>query len=390
MQQDIKPKIVDDIKKNVLFSDRKNVIYSIGSIQKDRYITADANSVDYIMDVFSQFNGKQTVEEISNKFIRDYNKQIDVHKLLDIAIAGGLIINADKKSTCFNEFEKYGVKLFEMNIAKLEKLINFISNKIGKIVLSILLMEVFCSIFLLPGFSKHLAVFNLYNVMNSSILSIILSTVITSTSVIMHEFSHAIIGIKNGLVPKKITFSIYMFTPIIYINIPGIYTLKKSNRILIHGVGILTNIGILCIGIIGSYFFTGTLSEIFMLIAFNNLGLIVMNIIPFMPIDGYFILMNLLKIPNLRKLSINKIRLILDTKDNVYKIIYLVYNIISVLFVIFMVFTIITQISSNFMKGFSDNRNIINGLYRIRGYLLILLLMISSKIILWLRKDKQK
>lgn len=124
----------------------------------------------------------------------------------------------------------------------------------------------------------------------------------------------------------------------------------------------------------------GTLREIMLLIAFNNLGLIVMNLVPFLPLDGYFILTNILKIPNLRRISGKKIiSIIRGEKRKLVE--YIIYNIISVLFVSLVSISIVIQIIYNFSLGVNSRGGVLGGIIEIKGYLLIIIIMCISKIL---------
>lgn len=124
----------------------------------------------------------------------------------------------------------------------------------------------------------------------------------------------------------------------------------------------------------------GTLREIMLLIAFNNLGLIVMNLVPFLPLDGYFILTNILKIPNLRRISGKKIiSIIRGEKRKLVE--YIIYNIISVIFVSLVSISIVIQIIYNFSLGVNSRGGVLGGIIEIRGYLLIIIIMCISKIL---------
>ena len=233
---------------------------------------------------------------------------------------------------------------------------------------------------LLPKFGISIVKLNIYNLFDSVFISIIISTVITTICVLLHEMAHAIVAAHYRLIPQKVSISIYLFTPIIYITIPGIYTLPRKQRILVHAAGIIMNAFIFSVSVMFLPFSFGTLREIMLLIAFNNLGLIVMNLVPFLPLDGYFILTNILKIPNLRRISGKKIiSIIRGEKRKLVE--YIIYNIISVLFVSLVSISIVIQIIYNFSLGVNSRGGVLGGIIEIKGYLLIIIIMCISKIL---------
>lgn len=380
MDKELKPKIVNDIGKYELFREKDRVTYTIGSIKKDRFIMASDFNVDDIMEVYRLFDGEHTLQQIINTF-HTKNKEIDVGKLLKIAEEAGLVESKTQQKIVLNEFQKYGFSLIDIRINEIyKKVFQSIAKIINGISAVLIVVLITIMFLLLPRFGSQIVKLNIYGIFNSAFLSLILSTFVTTISVLIHELAHAVVAAKYGLLAKKISISIYLFTPIIYITIPGIYTLSRRKRLLIHSAGILSNMVIFSLSTITLVFSKGTLREVMLLIAFNNLGLIVMNLVPFLPLDGYFILMNILKIPNLRKVSAKKVISIIKDKKSKF-IVYGIYNIISIVFIVIVVASIIFQVVYNFNLGWHSNNSIIAGIIEIRGYLVIFIVMIVSKII---------
>lgn len=101
---------------------------------------------------------------------------------------------------------------------------------------------------------------------------------------------------------------------------------------------------------------------------------------PILPLDGYFILTNILKIPNLRRISGKKIiSIIRGEKRKLVE--YIIYNIISVLFVSLVSISIVIQIIYNFSLGVNSRGGVLGGIIEIKGYLLIIIIMCISKIL---------
>lgn len=111
---------------------------------------------------------------------------------------------------------------------------------------------------------SRLLYFNIYKTLDSSVLSLILSLFLTTASVLVHEFSHAIFPKKYGLNPNKMEIVLYLYlNPIAYIKTNGIYTLSKRKRIVVWSVGILPNLIIFFISVIIQNYTTGTVSKVF-------------------------------------------------------------------------------------------------------------------------------
>ena len=94
------------------------------------------------------------------------------------------------------------------------------------------------------------------------------------------------------------------FIPYFYTEIAGLYTLKPGNRIKIWAAGCYANV---CLGYVGLIVYRVAVShlspvvgQILLKIALSNFFMILGNLSPLMPTDGYFILSTLLKQVNVR------------------------------------------------------------------------------------------
>jgi putative peptide zinc metalloprotease protein len=377
----IKPIVANDLDKYELFRNKKGTIYTIGSLKKDRFVLADEKNVDDVLKAYKLFDGNHTLNDVGNVFINKH-KVLDTYKLFKIAEQAGLIENSNKeKIVILNEFQKYGVKILNITLKKKwYNIFHIISKLFNKLSVFVFIVLLLLSISLMPDFGIMISKLNIYNLFNSTILSLMLSSFITTVSVLMHETSHAAMAMKYGLKPRKVSVSIYLFSPIIYITIPGIYTLSRNKRLLVHSAGILMNFFLFSLSVVSLPFVSGILRDVMLLTAFNNLGLIVTNIVPFLPLDGYFILMNLLKIPNLRRITKKKLLSVMEG-NKIDIIIYSIYNFISVLFIIAIVCSILYQLVYNFKIGWSERGKLSSAVFEIRGYLLTLAIICISKII---------
>jgi len=118
-------------------------------------------------------------------------------------------------------------------------------------------------------------------------------------TIVTHEFSHMIVAIKHKLHPNQLKVSLYMLIyPLIYVVIPGIYFVKRKERIWILSAGLIWNSFFMMLSIIIGNIFS---INIFKEVAYSNLIVIAINLIPFFLSDGYFILCNLMKTSNIRK-----------------------------------------------------------------------------------------
>lgn len=381
-----RPKTVKDINEYILFENKdEGNIYCIGSIEKDRYIEVKEEQKNAIMKAIKYFDGTNDIEEINEKLKKVEKIDLNINKLYNLLLEAGLLEN-EQVDLNKNEFERYGFKIASIPLDKLSNLFYFFS-KYSKLYLMVLIFAAFFSFPLIPKVLPKLLYFNIYKILDSSVLSLILSLFLTTASVLVHEFSHAIFAKKYGLNPKKMEIVLYLYlNPIAYIKTNGIYTLSKQKRILVWSVGILSNLIIFFVSVIIQNYTTGTVSQVFLLLSYTNLGLVVTNFIPFLPLDGYYILTTLFQLTNLRKKSFGGFKKILKEETFKKKAIYIVYNFISVVILCYIIIVPVVQVIYNFYLAYLRSHNIFDGLNEIWMYLVLVVLVIFSRIIV--RKQK--
>jgi putative peptide zinc metalloprotease protein len=111
-----------------------------------------------------------------------------------------------------------------------------------------------------------------------------------------HELGHAAASKSFGVQPGDIGFAFYLFTPVLYSDVSNIWLLKKRERIIVNLAGIYFEL-ILASTILALYYITRI--EILLILP----GYLILNTLynfnPLIKYDGYWILSDVLNIPNL-------------------------------------------------------------------------------------------
>lgn len=388
----IKPKVVSDIKSYLLFENKNSDnIYCIGSLSIDKYIEVKESNKNAILLAISYFNGINTLEQIEEKIKVKNLFKLDVYELCTKLTNAGLIENpVNENESQKNELDRMGINIATFNLKNPHNILVKIAS-LQNVYIILGLIIILGSIPFLPGVIKDLMFINIYSTFNSSIISLLISLAITTLSVILHEMSHAVTATSYGLIPKRLKITLYLYiNPLAYIEIPGIYTLDRKKRTYIWSAGIFCNLLIFSAAAILQSFFYGSARKILLVTCFSNLGLIVTNLIPFLPLDGYFLLSTLLKIPNLRKKTLNGITNSVKNKNVRIKIVYVSYYILSILTLGYLVLSQLSQITYNFYVGFSSNKNLWDGLMEIKIYLLYIIIIVITRIKSRIKKGANK
>lgn len=127
------------------------------------------------------------------------------------------------------------------------------------------------------------------------ILVIALVTVISS---LIHELGHAAACINYGISPGHIGFGIYLNFPLFYTDVTKIWTLPSRQRHAINFAGVYFQCILLCI-LLPLYFTFG--NEIVKFIILTTMLSFIVTLNPFFKFDGYWIISDILDIPNLRE-----------------------------------------------------------------------------------------
>ncbi len=374
----------EGIKKYLLYEYKnKENKYAIGSIKKDRFIEVNESDTNSILEVIEMLDGEKTIEEIEQSIYDSSNKKINVQQLCLVLEKADLLKNSNDNIVEKSEYDAFSLKLLEGNLVKFHPIL----KKLSSIIIPFLFITI-----LLVGFSFVLCN-TLYIIGGNSLLgfnnhyvfNIITIISIGFFSLFLHEVAHGITASRFGLIPNKIVLSLYLYiSPIIYLKIPGIYTLNRNQRIAVWSAGVITNAFLFSLGMllytmsidIGANDF---LIEVFKYLWYINLVLVISNLNPLLPLDGYFILASLFKIPNLRKKSFSNIKNFFKTGKLVSKGFYLLYFALSCTAIVALIFNELHSIIGLFASGYSSS-GVFGAIWNIKQYLLILVLVISLRI----------
>ena len=333
--------------------------YAIGSIERDRFIEVNETDKDVVLQTIQLMDGKHDFEEIKSEILKNTGRSIDSEELYNILKKANLISEEDNPEAIKTEFETFGLKLIDVKIGKVKKVFKAVSVITYPFFFIAVASLIFSLIFAVINHDKVRNVsFLAFN--DNYIINIISIYSFSTISLILHEFAHGIVGSRFGIDPKKLTLSLYMYiSPILYIKLPGLYTIRPRKRVMIWLAGVTANSLLFSWGLIASIILQEVgASELTINIVnyiwYTNLSLIFLNLCPLMPLDGYFILATLLKIPNLRRSSFALIKKTLKTKTmhlSVGQFIYVSLSILAMSYVmlneiIMMIITFITNLHS--------------------------------------------
>lgn len=122
---------------------------------------------------------------------------------------------------------------------------------------------------------------------------------------IVHEFGHGLTCKYYGGEVHEMGFMFILFTPYLYCNVTDSWLARKGARIAVTAAGIYVE---LILASIATWLWIGSQPGIFHQLCFNtmficSISTVLFNANPLMKFDGYYIMTDLLEIPNLKQKS---------------------------------------------------------------------------------------
>lgn len=379
------PCTVNDIQPYLLYEYKnKENKYAIGSISRDRFIEVNESSTPIIMKAIKLMDGSKSFDEIDKTVFESTGFSIKSKDLYEILSRADLLSEINNNKAEKSEFETLALKIFDFRIEKYKKFFSYLSFLALPTLFISALLIIFTSVFVYSN-SNYLSSFSLLGFQDHYIRNFLIMFIVMALSVSFHEIAHGITASKYNIIPKSLSISLYLYvSPIVYIRLPGLYTVKPIQRINIWISGVVVNSIFVCCGLISSVFLAKYDASQFYISICNyiwyiNLIFVIVNLCPLMPLDGYFILATIMKIPNMRKHSFAKIGKSLKSRKIKITIGQLIYIILSLAVMNFIVFKEIYAMIHIFVINFSDG--MLAALWSIKQYLTLIVFIIVIRII---------
>ncbi len=379
------PCVVSDIHSYLLYEYKnKEDIFAIGSISRDKFIEVSENKKDIVMQAIDLMDGNHSFESIRNEINNSTGKTLNVENLYEILKKADLIYKKNDSCPKKNEFETLGFKIFEFRIEKFRRFFLSFSTLVIPSAFLILGSIIFSLIFCIIN-SRDIPPVSLLGIKGNYLIYLISILIIMTISISFHEIAHGVVASRYGIIPKKLSLSLYLFvSPIVYIKLPGLYAIKPRERINVWMAGVTVNSFFVCIGIVMSIILNHSGASEFIInitsyIWYINLIFVIVNLCPLMPLDGYFVLATLMKIPNLRTRSFASIRNSIKNRTIQITVWQGVYFLLSIMAMGYIFLKEIFTMIHTFMENV--NNGIGYAFWTIKQYIIIILVMITIKVI---------
>ena len=266
---------------------------------------------EYAYGTWNLIDGKRTVAEITEETLKkwpDIDPDTAERVILFCAQAGLL------KSVVERPPERR-IKIpsaFEVQVALIMKSKNFLeaTHKILRPLLRMSLLWVctafiiLCCVLFAPQFTAIFEDAESFRVLGSTLVGFFFySFVVLGPAIAIHEIAHGLALVHFGGEPGEIGTGLFYFSPMFYIEASDAWTLGRKQRILVMMAGnistLLIGSAIVAGGLIIQY--PPSISHLLYMTAFFCFYTTLFNMAPPFETDGYYVLADLLNIPNLRQ-----------------------------------------------------------------------------------------
>lgn len=293
------------------FKSRKGQHCILKNIKTDEYFYL--GSIESC--VWKHLDGKTTISEIVKK-VQNISNDTDAGEIIQFLNRlerNELLEGATPKRAVKNDTSLYNLKVFLMPSDRIATLYRYSKWLFSKkfLVTSIGLIVVVLSLFW-QDFSTIFTTQSIYVVSRSTILALLYySTIVAIPIAIVHEICHALACIHYNVKPGKIGFSLFYFVPTFYVDTSDVWLCDKRARMIISAAGPFSTLLLGCLFFLfwKALPFAPTYFSLYLQRAvYFSFFITVLNLSPFIRLDGYYILMDAIEIPNLMSTAIDLLK----------------------------------------------------------------------------------
>lgn len=290
------PRVVEGMEATCLFArPAGGSTWILGSRELDRFLAVPEPTLGVLQRVILLLDGTRTADEVRTRVRDELQRDIDVEEVVRRLDSAGLVARADGSPP--PERAGHGLPAIELSSLDLRVPSEWLATRgRGLVGAALALSGLLATALAWWGTMVE----TLPRPHAGSLPTLVLGMLVC---LLLHELAHALAAAREGLRPSSLTASLYLgFLPMLHLRIPGLYTLPPAARVRVWAAGTAANaMLVLVCAAVASGLATGPLGPgWWSALAAWNLAMIQLNLLPFLPTDGYFILATLLREHNIR------------------------------------------------------------------------------------------
>ena len=306
------------------------------------------------------FDGNNSLQEIKHEIPDKYFNQF-----IDYVEKYGLLDNSTLNEISSNRFK---TKIKVINIDNKLNKANYLWRIYSKILDNTFLLILLINIYLL--IESRGVIYENINIsmrIGISIIPIILTYILIFFTGVLHELSHAFVAKSYGIAVPNIGVMLFYLNPAFFVDLSGINMLKSKNeKIKVLAAGLKMNNILLFLSLVLLSVTKNSLVKFtIVLYIVSNIMIILINMIPYIEFDGYYIWSEILNSKNLKNTVLINVKNILNKQMHKVQIHFIIYHIYSIIF------------SSSFLTlGIIGIYNIINIVFALPEYIAYIMICI--------------
>jgi Zn-dependent protease len=304
--QEICPKAVPDLGVWTLYKRGSSgtPVYILGSPQVDRFIVIPATAITIINAALLLFDGNHSIENITCIIQQRHARNVDIARLYERLSVNGLIARPRPKHVERGDIESMSLTLLNIDIQPCFRMIACRAKSLVPVLAILSAVLILAGLFV-QCFDATYArdALRLMSRSGGIKTDILLYYSFLFCSFFFHELAHGLAATYFGLLPRRLCLGLYLgYLPMIYLRIGGTYTLLEWQRIVVWFAGVWWNFTFAsaCALLLRVVSFPRGAAHVMFVAIVANYWLGIVNLFPFLPTDGYFILATLTKSVNIR------------------------------------------------------------------------------------------
>ena len=308
-------------------------VFLIGHKELDSYVTVPESKLPVIRVILPMLDGRHTPEEIDAHILAQCHKSVHSAQLCEQLARAGLLEGTEcpKGDVAKASFTLSSIRLDGL-LQRFSRIPPALLSAAGAAGLAIIVLGLCLLTSSWHNLMSPLAAVWRGQARLFTLQALGTYAAVCAVSVLLHELAHALAGARFGLIARRLEFAMYLgIVPIVFLRIPGLYTVTPRRRIVIWSAGVFMNLVIAAVAMMNMAW-TGTGSNatgvcyVFILV---NYSFAVTNLIPFLPTDGYFILSTICRVHNIRRNAIRQLSRSIETRRVRFSVLGIVYLALS-------------------------------------------------------------
>jgi len=297
------PKPLADIQSWPLFAQKDGSYnYLIGSLSADRYLVADARRRPLVERIIRRLQEGASIPHIQEELARE-GIRTDVRSFVEKLEQYGLLEAPEQEAApqaarqpFYSQLKVLSWDVMDIPLSGWWPHLRGFSRRFRPVFLLLTAASTLLVLGLLAlsgGLSVLRQVFQARGDLNWAFLTLTyLSTLFVAIP--LHELAHAFFATEQGVFPRRLTVRLYMMVlPFFSLQLPGLYTLPLRSRLASIAAGPLMNLLVGNAALLAAWPGLGSpapLHAVLMAFAAINYATFLINLTPFLPLDGYHLL----------------------------------------------------------------------------------------------------